>query len=63
MASLRNLVVQTMLLQFINVNGISAPPASDGEHGRNRLSELKSHLGDDCSYGELKLVLASLRNN
>ena len=30
------------------------------EHGRDSLGQLKSHLGDDCSYGEIKLVLASL---
>jgi len=33
------------------------------EHGRDSLGELKSHLWDDCSYGEIKLVLASLQSN
>jgi len=30
------------------------------EHGPDSLGQLKSHLGDDCSYGEIKLVLACL---
>lgn len=31
------------------------------EKGRESLSLIKEHLGDDCSYGEIRLVLESLR--
>lgn len=74
-ANLRGLVASTIeghLAHFVslgelNINDlvptekIALIKQAAQEKGRESLSLLKAHLGDACSYGEIRLVLESLR--